>query len=347
MFASNLFRDETELRQFLADVEQDLRHGRPQDAVERVDFALGVLDEFGHPIAAMCRAYPASAIRIHGWDKLASRLASLDGPDQPITAISIDLSVHGEAHADSDDAFAPYLETNFYSDNAFPFSTADRITLCAGYGNSYSDWQGNFEDIDNTIHISGIGRLNFAIDALDSGAEDPLIADAIVFAVAYRAVAIHQAVRMMIEANGLPRPLTVIVGSNGSDPFFDAPVITATEYVEKRSGVDAAMVSAAPIDSEPDDALLTDDSSTDEREAALPSQPTMDSVEWSTEIDAVEEAGPDAAPSILSDFASPSFEPTSPSGFMSGSEIRRQFAEPSMVVEQKPKSRLLGRLFGR
>jgi hypothetical protein len=316
MFTSNLFRDETELRQFLADVERDLRAGRAEDAAERVDFALGVLDEFGHPIAAMCRAYPASAIRVHGWDKLTERLQSLDQPDKPITAISIDLSAHGEVHADSDDAVAPYLETNFYNDGAFAFSTVDRDTLCAGYGDASADWQGNFEDIDGTIEISGIGRLNVAIDALKNGTDDPLISDAMVFAVTYRAVAVHLAVQMMIANHGLPRPLTIIVGSNDSYPFFDAPVITANEYVERFGVSIGADTEDEPIDCAADNDQMDDDVD----EAPQP-------------------ATQDTAPSA--------FDKPPASGHLSGSEIRRRFAEPAMIVEQKVKSGLLSRILRR
>lgn len=312
MFASNLFRDEAELRQFCDDVQQDLRDGRAPDAAERVAFALGVLEEFGHPIVDLCRAYPAERIHVDGWDQIAARLDALDQPDKPITAIGIDLSCHGDVFADSDEAVAPYLETNFYSDGAFPFSTADRQTLCAGYEGSSARWQGIFEDIDGTIGISGIGRLSFAIDELErqhrilvSG--DAVGSDAMVIAMAYRAVAVHQAVQSMVDAHGLPRPLTVIVGSNESYPFFDAPVITSGEYRD-RSPVAVELAQPEDIEFEVPFAI----------EPSMPVAPAYE------------------MPEPASD------------GHVSGTEIRRRFAEAPVEIEEKAMpSGFFNRLFSR
>lgn len=312
MFASNLFRDEAELRQFCDDVQQDLREGRVPDAVERVAFALGVLEEFGHPIVDLCRAYPAERIRIHGWEDIAARLEALDKPDQPITAVSIDLSCHGDAFEDDDDSIAPYLETNFFADNAFPFSTSDRAALCAGYSGSASDWQGNFQDIDATITISGIGKLSLAIDELErqhrfQASGDPVGSDAAVVAMTYRAVAVHQAINAMVDEYGLPRPLTIIVGSNESYPFFDAPVISFTECLALS----------------PDVAEL----------------PPAEDIEVEMPF-AVEPSGP----------VTPTHEMPEPAAeaHVSGTEIRRRFAEAPVDVEEKPiPASFFNRLFNR
>ena len=312
MFASNLFRDDAEVRQFCDDVQQDLREGRASDAAERVAFALGVLEEFGHPVVELCRSYPAERIRILGWDQIGARFEALDKPDQPITAIGIDLSCHGDALADSDDALAPYIETNFYSDSAFPFSTADRATLCAGYENSSARWQGNFQDIDGTIMISGIGRLSFAIDELEQqhriqNSDDAVGSDAMFIATAYRAVAVHQAVQAMVDEHGLPRPLAVIVGSNESYPFFDAPVISFLECLE-RAPVADELPPVDDIEFEVPFAI----------EPSMPAQPTYEVAELAYD------------------------------GHLSGTEIRRRFADDPVNVEEPTiPSGFLNRLFSR
>ena len=365
MLASNLFRDETELRQFLADVELDLREGRSQDAIERVDFALGVLEEFGHPIIDICRAYPPSAICIRGWDKLAARLADLDQPDRAITAISIDLSSHGDFHANSDDAIAPHVQTNFYSDAAFPFSTADRATISAGYGHSSSDWAGNFEEIDGTIEITGIGRLNFAIDALESehrleSSDDPVVSDAMALAVTYRAVAIHHAVRTKIETEGLPRPLTILVGSHDSYPFFDSPVITANEYskgilVHNDAGLTDDNIHEMSVDEIPDERqtaqyrVESEPVSILDPEENAPEPAEFD--EWAVDDleagDKVPEIEPELHPVESVEVIRPAAQAPKPRLHLSGSEIRRRFAEPDIIMKPPPKSGLLNRLFSR
>lgn len=314
MFTSNLFRDEAELRQFCNDVQQDLRDGHAAEAAERVVFALGVLEEFGHPIVELCREYPADRIAVHGWENIADRLDALDKPDQPITAISIDLSCHGDIGEDSDEAIAPNLETNFFADNAFPFSTSDLAALCAGYSGSGCEWQGNFQDIDATITVSGIGRLSFAIDELERqsrNSDDPAGSDAAVVALAYRAVIVYQAIYAMVDEYGLPRPLTIIVGNNESYPFFDAPVISFTGCLALS----------------PDTAEL----------------PEPDEAEFEVPI-MVE------APKLIQPTIELNPPPTEP--HISGTELRRRFAEAIVEIPAKPISsgffsRLLSRRSGR
>lgn len=304
MFVSNLFRDETELRQFMDSLLEFLRDGRAHDAAAHVDFALGVLEEFNHPIAAMCRANPFEKISLKGWDQIADRLTQLDKPHQPITAISIDISCHGENASDAEDAPAPFLETNFFSDAAFPFSTSGREALCNGYDGSSALWVGNFEDIDCTIEASGIGALSFAIDALERdnrGGDDPIGTDAMYIGLAYRAVAIHQAVRLMVEKHGLSRPLTILVGSNESYPFFDAPAITSQEYRElfPESGVVEEALS---------------DTGDDYQAVEMPEEPD-----------------PVAEPEPAKVFEAPAS--ANAYGHVSGSEIRRRFADPAVQDE--------------
>ena len=400
MFASNLFRDEAELRQFCDDVQQDLRDGSVTAAAERVAFALGVLEEYGHPIVSLCRAYPADRIHVHGWEDIAGRLNALDRPNQPVTAISIDLSSHGEFSEDNDDAIAPYLETSFFSDGAFPFSTSDRAALCAGYNGSSSEWQGNFEDIDGTIAISGIGQLSFAIDELERqhrihNSGDAVGSDAAVVALAYRAVAVHQAINAMVDNYGLPRPLTIIVGSNESYPFFNAPIILFTECLALDP--DASEFPAEdiefemPVELEPSMPLMP--SMTVEPSMALespmPLEPSMP-LELSMPPESpmpLEPLMPPEPPMLvmpsmpfepstplepsitlepsvqleLSEPPEPSMplmpsmplEPTyqirqpTPEVHISGTEIRRRFAEAPVDTEEKVPSSLFDRLFSR
>ena len=329
MFASNLFRDEAELRQFCDDVQQDLRDGRVTDAAERVAFALGVLEEYGHPIVSLCRTYPADRIHVHGWEDIAGRLNALDRPNQPVTAISIDLSCHGDISEDSDEAIAPYLETNFFSDSAFPFSTSDRAALCAGYNGSSSEWQCKFEDIDSTITVSGIGQLSFAIDELErqhliENSGDAVGSDAAVVALAYRAVVVHQAINAMVDNYGLPRPLTIIVGSNESYPFFNALIILFTECLAL----------------DPDTTELPAEDIEFEMPVALePSMPLMPSTPLEPSIP-IEPSMPVASTYQITKPA--------PEVHVSGTEIRRRFAEAPVDIEEKVMpSGFFNRLFSR
>jgi len=239
-FESALFASEAEIRQVGAALETLLREGEADEAAQRLEWALDALAELDHPIVPLCRALPVSAIIVEGWDQLAYRLAALDKPGKPVTAIGIDLSWPGHVGLipDEEGRLDPHIETNFYSDAAFPFSTSGREELLAAYGTYGTPWQGGFEDIDSTIAFAGMEHVQGAAYGLDlrcrSNPVDetltPADHDAKFVGMTFVAVRIHQAVREMVLSHGLPRPLTVMVGSNESYPFFDAPVITADEY---------------------------------------------------------------------------------------------------------------------
>ena len=233
-FTSALFADEAQIDQIRHALETLLRDGFAEDAADRLEEALLALGEMGHPIVPLCEAVAVNGIELHGWDQLAAGFTRLYRSEFPITAVGIDLSNHAEVPA-GEPAGEPYVETNFYSDKAFPFSTASRADLVAAYNGGKSDWVGAFEDIDSTISTVGFAALNTALmdlqNRIHSGeAVDGADHDAWFIASAYQAVILHLAVRDKILRSGLPRPVAVLVGSNESFPFFDAPVVSTDEY---------------------------------------------------------------------------------------------------------------------
>jgi hypothetical protein len=237
MFASTLFENEQQTDQILHLIEELLRDGEADLAAERLEVGLEALEDVGHPIAGFCRAVTVDHIELLGWDRLAQRLSELDARGAAITAIGIDLSCHGDASPDALGHHEPFLETNFYSDQNFPFSACSRNELLAGYETASNGWQGGFEDIDQTIATRGLDELNAAVAELEhacrTGQNDNGIDhDAMLIGSAFMAVRLHQAVKARIMADGLPRAVVVIVGSNESFPFFDAPVITRDEYAK-------------------------------------------------------------------------------------------------------------------
>jgi hypothetical protein len=237
MFASTLFENEQQTDQILHLIEELLRDGEADLAADRLEFGLEALEDLGHPIVGFCHAVTVDHIELLGWESLQERLATLDSKGTPITAIGIDLSCHGDPAPDALGHFEPYLESNFYSDQAFPFSTANRAELLIGYGTSHNAWQGSFEDIDQSITTRGLDELHAAVSDLEHACRtgrnnNGLDHDAMLIGSAFLAVRLHQAVKARILADGLPRPLTVLVGSNESFPFFDAPVITRDEYAK-------------------------------------------------------------------------------------------------------------------
>ena len=272
MFASILFADENDVRDFDLQIQNLLRIGRADEAAAILETALGEFGASRHPIAELCAACPVDAVEIVGWDALAARIAELDMPDAPITGLGIDISWPGNSglEPDASASLEPNLETNYYHDGAFPFATAGRAALVEGYGPYGAEWQGGMADIDSLLGVQGLGALYGVIYPLVESvaatpAPDPLDADAMRLGAAFVAVRLHQAVARAVRRHGLPRPLAVIVGSNESYPFYDAPVFSAAESHDFAPvALDAVLIEALPTEELPAEELPAEN---------VPSQP--------------------------------------------------------------------------
>lgn len=239
MFASTLFADEADVRDFERQIEALMRAGQADEAAAIVAAALGELARAGQPLASLCLATRDEAVTLAGWERLAERIAELDAAGATITAIGIDMSWPGHVGLEPDAAglLEPCLETSYYSDTAFAFSTSTRAEILDGYGAGPGAWTGGFEDIDYLIESRGLGEVYGAVAPLverlrHTSGGDPLEADAMRLGAVFVAVQVHRAVRRAIASQGLPRELAVIVGSNESYPFLSAPVTSAEQSGE-------------------------------------------------------------------------------------------------------------------
>lgn len=224
-----IFADDRSEHRFRDRIQALLRAARPDAAEDEIRRALETMRAAGHPLAAPCLAADHQDIGVTGWDTLAHL-------GDAITAIGIDISWpgHTSARPDARGWLAPVIETNYFADDAFPFSTATRAEILAGYSAHGSRWQGAFDEIGTAIGITGIDHLHGAVYRLDAARQGPFAPspdrDMAVIGACFVAVLVHRAIRATIVRRGLPRSFTVLVGSNESYPFFDAPVMTRDEY---------------------------------------------------------------------------------------------------------------------
>jgi len=243
-------------RDFRRSIEEMLRNGDADAAAARLKALLPACCGEGKVLPARFLSASAADIEVTGWDRLPARLAELDRPDHPITALDISISnpCHNGGLPDPDGRLEPYIETSFFSDDAWPFSLCDRSALLDGYTSYGSEWRGSFDDIDGTIALIGIGDLYGAIEMIEaeSYSELPPTPDeqlAYVLGFCYIAVLVHIAVRDKIASHGLSRPLAVMVASNESYPFFDAPVAAFLADGEEAP----QPVAPRPVEAEQDD----------------------------------------------------------------------------------------------
>lgn len=237
VFASQIFQTEEQERAFRDKVEGLLRDGEAAPALAEIDARLDELS--ANPLARVALAVDPATVAITGWHAIARNIASLDVHGQPISAVSIDLANPAAAARVGDDAMQapPILETAYYCDEVFPFSTSDRGILNAAFGRAGPRWRGQHEHLDREVGVNGLealcGVYHAAFPHMERG-ELPDLADYDVprLCAMRAAVILHMAIARAVSEEGLPHAIAVLCGSNEDYPFFEAPVTTRAEYEE-------------------------------------------------------------------------------------------------------------------
>lgn len=213
-------------------IQTMLRHGEGEKALARLAALLAPYCTNAGPFPARCPSMSARDVEVLGWRAAIERIADLERKGcAPITALSIDISWpgHRDSRPDAQGRLDPDIETNFYTDSAWPFSTSDFAGLLKGYSSHHSKWQGAFEDLDEVVEVKGLGELYGAIWRLKN--EDSQWPDkerAAALGAMFVQVLLHLAVRASAPLSAFRHPTAIIVGSNEEYPFFDAPVFAAS-----------------------------------------------------------------------------------------------------------------------
>ena len=116
------------------------------------------------------------------------------------------------------------IETNYFADLPdLAFSKAGRDELAkakTSYGGAR--WKSEFVEVETLIEIKGMEALYGAVHTNVRGPKDESAeADAYALCACCCAILFYQTVRQTVRAQGLPRPLTILVGSNEEFPHFD------------------------------------------------------------------------------------------------------------------------------
>ncbi|TCM40054.1 hypothetical protein [Novosphingobium sp. ST904] len=215
--------------QFRTAIEAMLREGRADEAARRIKDELVFLCGEGLPLPARFRFIASQDVIVTGWDRLIRRIAELDRPGDPVTAIAMDICP--AIAAASADPGRPFYETAYYTDRAWPFSTAGRSRLAQAFAMPEVPWQGAFEDNDDTLGVTGLEDLHAVIAAMrklcTAGMATAEEQRACTVGACHLAVLTHQALRDKAMAEGLPRPMAVLVGGHGGYPAFEAAALAA------------------------------------------------------------------------------------------------------------------------
>lgn len=178
-----------------------------------------------HPLSDRCRAIPADAMTIIGWEEFYAdyvRAQRRDPAKPPITAVGIDITMHSDP--DGDDWV---LETSLYDDRVFPFSARDLAAINAEAARTSTPWQGSFCDLSHALTLRGAGRL---YDALNQAGDTETREYAYPASTGYTALRLgwlflslrfHQALVRAIADVGMPAPLIVLGGTHDVQPYAE------------------------------------------------------------------------------------------------------------------------------
>jgi hypothetical protein len=215
---------------YLADLIRSDRH----DELERMLAAY--LATVEGPVAAACRDVPLERIQVTGWGAVERELATV----RNYTAVGIDLSTYAECH-DASGTLEVVLETNFYTDEVFEFSTADRAVITAAC-KSHTVWQGDFSDIGNHVGIDGLNRLHALLTSTGRDAREAhrqsiaggsAVPDSVIEQILgewWVVLRLHQAIQRDLAGISLARRVPIIVGNHGNYPQI------AAVYYPSRAG---------------------------------------------------------------------------------------------------------------
>jgi len=220
-------------------IETMLRNGRADEAVERLKKLLPECAGEGKTLPGRLLDLGPEQINLAAWDQIATSISEYSRPSSPITAIGIGISDPADEGLapDAEGNLKPPLATSYYSDATFPFSETDRADLLEGYSTFGCEWQGDHDQIDNTLSIEGIDDLYGAIARLEnevaaSNEPDGEMIRAGAIGACYLGVMVWQAARRAVIEQGLPRPMALLLVNSDAYPFFDAPVMTCDEYLD-------------------------------------------------------------------------------------------------------------------
>jgi len=193
-----------------------LREDRFSDA-EAV--LLADLGQLPFDLCRICQSLSMDEISVMGWDQLNALLSRPRlGNGKVCTALQIDMS----NHVNSSDG-GPSIEVSFYSDDAFLFSNATKEQILAKNEQYCPPWTGNFEEIENPLEMTGLGRLNSTLERQQWRERPKTAEEKVSFALAelFRTLRFQQAIKREIDTRGLVRAVPVLVGSNETGPFLE------------------------------------------------------------------------------------------------------------------------------
>jgi len=244
--------DEVVEKKYITNIKNLIEQGALDKAQ---DILLADLATLETSLSGQC-PYIAKRLEVDGWHEMIEAITEFEG--EPITAIHLMLSNEDDlSFEDRETVFEPMVEVAVYTDEIYPFSQGDVETLRAESLLPDRPWYGQSEDVEIFLELLGLGEFNTALlrhkrqyffrdqmhelDKLQGMAEDivPLSYIEFMLCSMFRTVLFHQAIRSIVESEGLPNNIAVLAGTYNMK--FDASSVylpTKSERVESKEMAD-------------------------------------------------------------------------------------------------------------
>ncbi len=207
-----------------AEIAHLIEADRLSDAEAKLTADLALLDT---PVAQMCRAMTLDTIAVEGWPEMMSALAQYEG--DPVGAFHIVLANEADLAFSPKGLYDPQIFVGFYANACFPFVGSSREAILAELQAETPAWFGNTEDIESYFEVSGFAEINTALlrhktqfhfrpAEGEPPAEVPVDYVEFVLASSFRALRFHQAVKALLDEQGIPGNIPVIVGMENMRP---------------------------------------------------------------------------------------------------------------------------------
>lgn len=220
---SNWF-DESNEQAYVAEIKYLIETGAIEKAQQKLSADIEALDT---PLARQCLYLRP---KVDGWQEMCEAIGEFEG--DPITAVHIMLSNDDDLSFENRDAiFEPLLEVVLYTDELYPFSTVDIDTIREESLLPDRPWYGRGADMEIFLEFIGMDEFNTALlrhkrqyffrdqmhelDKLQGMAEGivPLPYIEFMLCSMYRTVIFHQTIKAIVDSEGLPNNILVLVGT--------------------------------------------------------------------------------------------------------------------------------------
>lgn len=216
--------DESVERAYVAEIRTLIEAGNADEAAEKLLTDIQSLDT---ELSSQCLYLKTE---VDGWQEMSEAISDYEG--DPISAVHVMLSNDDDlSFEDRDAVFEPLLEAVLYTDELYPFSTVDVDAIRAESLLPDRPWYGQGEDMEIFLEFIGMDEFNTALlrhkrqyffrdemhelDKLQGMTEGivPLPYIEFMLCSMYRTVLYHQAIKSLVDSEGLPNNIAVLVGT--------------------------------------------------------------------------------------------------------------------------------------